>query len=55
MSAILVFLCGPIYRMMSVPEEIFDEAVLYIRIIGAGMVLQAVYLTFTAFFRSCSS
>lgn len=52
-SAILVFLCGPIYRMMSVPEEIFDEAVLYIRIIGAGMVLQAVYLTFTAFFRSC--
>lgn len=37
---------------MNVPEEIFDEAVLYIRIIGAGMVLQAVYLTFTAFFRS---
>lgn len=51
-SAILVFLCGPIYRLMNVPEEIFDEAVLYIRIIGAGMVFQAVYLTFTAFFRS---
>lgn len=34
MSAILVFLCGPIYRMMSVPEEIFDEAVLYIRIMA---------------------
>ncbi len=52
-SAILVFLCGPIYRLMNVPDEIFDEAVLYIRIIGAGMVFQAVYLTFTAFFRSC--
>ena len=51
-SAILVLLCGPIYRLMNVPEEIFDEAVLYIRIIGAGMVFQAVYLTFTAFFRS---
>lgn len=51
-SAVLIFLCKPIYRMMSVPVEIFDEAVVYIRIIGAGMVFQAVYLTFTAFFRS---
>lgn len=51
-SAILIFLCKPIYRLMNVPAEIFDEAVLYIRIIGAGMVFQAVYLTFTAFFRS---
>ncbi len=51
-SAALIFLCRPAYRLMNVPEEIFDEAVLYIRIIGAGMVFQAVYLTFTAFFRS---
>lgn len=40
---------------MNVPAEIFDEAVLYIRIIGAGMVFQAVYLTFTAFSAAVSS
>ena len=51
-TILLIFLCRPAYRLMNVPQEIFDEAVLYIRIIGAGMVFQAVYLTFTAFFRS---
>lgn len=49
---VLLFLCGPIYQMMGVPEEIFQAACDYTRVIAPGMALQAVYLSFTAFFRS---
>lgn len=51
-SAVLILGCGPIFRLMGVHDLIFDETCLYMRIIGAGMVFQALYLTFTAFFRS---
>ena len=51
-SAVLVFGCGPIFRIMGVHQEIFEETCLYMRIIGLGMTFQSVYLTFTAFFRS---
>lgn len=51
-SLILMLGCGPIFRLMGVHEEIFDKTCLYMRIIGAGMVFQSLYLTFTAFFRS---
>ena len=51
-SLLLILGCGPIFRLMGVHDLIFDETCLYMRIIGAGMVFQAVYLTFTAFFRS---
>lgn len=51
-SLVLIFLCGPIFRLMGVHEEIFETACTYMRIVGAGMVFQALYLTFTAFFRS---
>lgn len=51
-SLILLLFCGPVFRAMGVAAEIFDRACLYIRIIGLGMPLQAVFLTYTAFFRS---
>ena len=51
-SLLLILGCGPIFRLMGVHDLIFAETCLYMRIIGAGMVFQAVYLTFTAFFRS---
>ena len=51
-GGVLFALCGPIFSLMGVPAEIFDKTCLYIRIIALGMPLQAVYLTFTAFFRS---
>ncbi len=51
-GGLLIALCGPAFRLMQVPEAIFADACLYIRIIGGGMVFQAVYLTYTAFFRS---
>ena len=51
-GAILIALCGPIFTLMQVPAEILERSCLYLRIIGGGMVFQAVYLTFTAFFRS---
>lgn len=51
-GAILIALCGPIFTLMQVPAEILERSCLYLRIICGGMVFQAVYLTFTAFFRS---
>ena len=51
-SAVLILGCGGIFRLMVVHESIFEETCTYMRIIGGGMVFQAVYLTFTAFFRS---
>ncbi|HIT57543.1 MAG TPA: MATE family efflux transporter [Candidatus Galloscillospira stercoripullorum] len=51
-GGILLTLCPLIFTAMGVPEEIFDKACLYMRIIALGMPLQALYLTFTAFFRS---
>lgn len=50
--AILLFCNRPIYRAMGVPAEIFDATCSYTQILSFGMVLQAIYLTFTAFFRS---
>lgn len=51
-SVALIFGCEPIFRLMGVHEDILADTCLYMRIIGGGMVFQAVYLTFTAFFRS---
>lgn len=50
--AALFLLCEPIYRLMGVNEKIFAATCDYTRIISVGMLLQAVYLTFGAFFRS---
>lgn len=51
-GGLLIALCGPIFQLIKVPDAIFAETCLYIRIIGGGMVFQSIYLTFTAFFRS---
>lgn len=51
-SLLLVLGGGVIFRLMGVREEFLGRAVLYLRIAGWGMVFQAVYLTFAAFFRS---
>ena len=49
---ILFLLCQPIYHLMGVNEKIFKATCDYTRIISVGMLLQAIYLTFSAFFRS---
>lgn len=41
-----------IFRLMGVPQELMAESASYLRIIGIGMPLQAIYLTFVAFFRA---
>lgn len=41
-----------LFGLLSVPQELMKESVGYLRIIGLGMPLQAVYLTFVAFFRA---
>ena len=51
-SLVLILGCGPICRLMGVHAAIFDKTCAYMRIVGAGMVFQALYLTFTAFFRA---
>lgn len=51
-SLVLLFGSDKIFTLMGVKPEFFDGACTYMRIVGGGMVLQAVFLTFTAFFRS---
>ena len=51
-SALLVFGSRTLYSLMRVPAELMDQTCLYSSIIGGGMVLQALYSTFIAFFRS---
>ena len=41
-----------IFGLMGVPEQLMREACAYLRIIGLGMPLQAIHLTFVAFFRA---
>ncbi|WP_243126805.1 MATE family efflux transporter [Anaerotruncus sp. 1XD42-93] len=41
-----------IFGLMGVPEQLMQEACAYLRIIGLGMPLQAIHLTFVAFFRA---
>lgn len=42
----------PIFRAIHVPEEIFDEAGLYLLIVTAFIVVQGLYLTFSAIIRA---
>lgn len=51
-SVVILLFNKPIFRMMQVPQEILGESSLYISIIGGCMLLQGVYLTFSAFFRA---
>lgn len=51
-SVILLFFSKPIFTLMQVPAELIPETCLYTQIVGGGMIFQAVYLTYTAFFRS---
>lgn len=48
----LTFFSTQIYGLMGVPAELMPEAGAYLRIIGIGMPLQAIHLTFVAFFRA---
>lgn len=51
-SALLIFGSRTIYTWMQVPAALMEETCRYSSIIGAGMVLQSLYVTFIAFFRS---
>lgn len=53
LSTVLVFVGGrPLYRAIHVPEEIFEEASLYLYIVGAFILVQGLYLTFSAIIRA---
>ena len=52
-ATILVFAGNtPLYRAIHVPEEVFDEASLYLLIVGAFILVQGFYLTFSAMIRA---
>lgn len=53
-SFILVVFHMPIFRLMNVPEEILSDASKYMAIIGACVIVQAVYIGFGAILRSYS-
>lgn len=43
---------GPIYRAIRVPEEVVSEASFYLVIVGSFIVVQGLYLTFSAIIRA---
>ena len=52
-ATILVFAGHtPLYRAIHVPEEVFDEASPYLLIVGAFILVQGLYLTFSAMIRA---
>ena len=55
LSTLLVFAgYKPLYKALRVPEEIFDEASLYLLIVGACITVQGLYLIFSAIIRACA-
>ena len=53
LSTLLVFAgYKPLYKALRVPEEIFDEASLYLLIVGACITVQGLYLIFSAIIRA---
>lgn len=53
LSTLLVFIgYRPLYKALSVPEEIFDEASLYLLIVGAFITVQGLYLIFSSIIRA---
>ena len=51
-SIILLFFNKPIFKFMKLPSELFGDASIYISIIGGGVFLQALFLTYSAILRS---
>lgn len=51
-SILLLFGTPWLFHLMRLPTQVLPEAVRYLRIIGGGMVLQAIYLTYASFLRS---
>lgn len=52
-SSLLVFVGhGSVYRAIRVPEEVFGEASFYLVIVGAFILVQGLYLTFSAIVRA---
>lgn len=51
-TLVLVFLNEPIFRWMRVPPELMADSSRYISVIGSCISFQAIFLTFSAFFRS---
>lgn len=51
--SVILYLGAPtIFTWMQVPAELMEETVAYTRIIGSGLILQGVFLTFSAIFKS---
>lgn len=51
-SFILYFFGRKIFEIINIPLEVLPEAILYVKIIGGFIFLQALFLTFSSIFRS---
>lgn len=51
-SLLLLFGAPALLQLMRLPENILPESSRYLRIIGGGTLLQAIYLTYVSFLRS---
>lgn len=41
-----------IFSMMQLPAELMSDAMIYMNIIGGGLIFQAIFMTYSAIFRS---
>lgn len=51
-SIILTFFNRSIFGWLNCPPELIDDAVLYTTIIGGGLILNSIFITFSAFLKS---
>lgn len=51
-TLVLFLFYTPVFNMLSVPAEIFSEAAAYLLIVGSFILVQGMYMTFSAILRS---
>lgn len=52
LTVVLFLFYKPVFQLLSIPEEIFNEAASYLLIVGSFILVQGLYLTFSAILRS---
>ncbi len=52
LSTVLVVFARPILRLLQTPAELFEDAVIYLMLVGSGIFCQAVIVTLGAIFRA---
>lgn len=52
LGVLMVFFHNPMFKMMGMPKELYNDATIYIVIVGGLIFLQGVFMSYSAIFRS---